>query len=317
MPDSRSIVPANPNDTPPTSTYADNLLPLYLQRFDREQTRKAYRTDLIHFFDSPKISLEQATRITFVDVNAYITNLETQNYKASSIRRKITAIRGFFDWLVAIGAINNNPAHKQLLRRVRKSSQRDRPIISLTLEQAQALIQAAGKRRKTGIRDRALILTLLNCVLRRSEAANMDFEHIKPLGKYWILELPFSKGGADHYVKMPEHVLQDIQHMKTHYNIDNGPVWRSLSNNNYMGRLSPHSIYTIVKESARAANLPDIGAHTLRHTGCTLAIESGATLQQVQSHARHKHIETTMIYIHQSDKLRNSAADYINLGGKQ
>ena len=56
-----------------------------------------------------------------------------------------------------------------------------------------------------------------------------------------------------------------------------------------------------------------VGAHTLRHTGCTLAIEGGASVQQVQTHARHKNIETTMIYVHQRDRLANSAADFIDL----
>jgi integrase len=64
---------------------------------------------------------------------------------------------------------------------------------------------------------------------------------------------------------------------------------------------------------ADQAGLPEIGAHTLRHTGCTLAIESGASIQQVQTHARHKNIETTMVYVHQRDRLGNSAADFINI----
>ena len=290
-----------------------DLLALYLQRFDRPHTRKAYRNDLVHFFGQAPVTYEMARSITFVDLNAYLTSLENDQYKASTIKRKLAAIRGFFDWLLALGALEHNPAHRQLLRRVRSTSQRDRPIISLTKEQAQALIHAAERRSKTGPRDRALVITLLHCVLRRSEAAAMDVEHIKPLGKYWILELPFTKGGADQYIKMPNHVYEEIEHMKDHYNISSGPLWRSLSNNNYGGRLSTHSIYTIIRDTARLAGLPDIGAHTLRHTGCTLAIEAGASLQQVQSHARHKNIETTMIYIHQSDRLRNSAADFIDL----
>jgi len=290
-----------------------DLLALYLQRFDRPHTRKAYRNDLVHFFGQVPITYEMARSITFVDLNAYLTSLENNQYKASTIKRKLAAIRGFFDWLLALGALEHNPAHRQLLRRVRSTSQRDRPIISLTKEQAQALIHAAEQRGKTGPRDRALVITLFHCVLRRSEAASMDVEHIKSLGKYWILELPFTKGGADQYIKMPNHVYEEIERMKDHYNITSGPLWRSLSNNNYGGRLSTHSIYTIIRDSARLAGLPDIGAHTLRHTGCTLAIEAGASLQQVQSHARHKNIETTMIYIHQSDRLRNSAADFINL----
>ena len=140
----------------------------------------------------------------------------------------------------------------------------------------------------------------------------MDVEHIRPLGKYWIIDLPYTKGGADQYVKIPDHVVDVIEAHKEHYGIATGPLWRSLSKRNTGGRLTPTSIYRIVRATAVAAGLPDIGAHTLRHTGCTLAIEAGATLQQVQSHARHKQIETTMAYVHQRNRLRDSAADYIH-----
>ncbi|MEL7170872.1 MAG: tyrosine-type recombinase/integrase, partial [Bacteroidota bacterium] len=98
------------------------------------------------------------------------------------------------------------------------------------------------------------------------------------------------------------------------YMIEGGPLWRSFSNNSYGKALSDRSIYSIVKKyAARSGLAATVGAHTLRHTGCTLAIEQGASLQQVQAHARHKRIETTMVYIHQRDRLRDSAADHIRL----
>ncbi|MFQ5572373.1 MAG: tyrosine-type recombinase/integrase, partial [Rhodothermales bacterium] len=290
-----------------------NLLELFLQRFDRAQTRSAYRSDLWDFFGTRIITLELVRQVTFIHVNNYIHQLEDEGYKPATLKRRVAAIRGFFDWLMALGAIERNPAHRQLLRRVRNSRQQDRAVVFLTSEQAGHLLAGTEKNGKTAIRDRALILTLLYCVLRRSEAAAMDAEHIRPLGHYWVLDLPFTKGGSDQYVKIPAHVVEEIDLMRAHYNISAGPLWRSLSNNNRDGRLSPQAIYNIVNKTAKRAGLSqEIGAHTLRHTGCTLALEAGASLQQVQTHARHKHIETTMIYLHQRDKLRDSAADYIH-----
>ncbi len=142
----------------------------------------------------------------------------------------------------------------------------------------------------------------------------MDFEHVRPLGRYWVLDIPEAKGGADQYVKIPDHVVEEIDGVRREYGYASGPVWRSLSNNSRGNRLTPESIYRIVRNCAVRGGLSvEIGAHTLRHTGCTLAIENGATLQQVQDHARHKKIETTMVYIHQRDRLRDSAADFINI----
>ncbi len=196
-----------------------------------------------------------------------------------------------------------------------RNSNSDFAITVLTKAQSASLVEATTGNGEAALRDGALINVLLHCTLRRSEAAGMDVEHVRSLGPYWVLHLPRTKGGANEYVKIPSHVVEQLNEMREHYRIESGPLWRSLSRNSSRGRrLSPAAIYEIVRRTARRAGLDaSIGAHTLRHTGCTLAIEAGASLQQVQTHARHKRLETTMTYVHQRDKLRDSAADYIKL----
>ncbi|MGB0649339.1 MAG: tyrosine-type recombinase/integrase [Rhodothermales bacterium] len=279
-------------------------------KFDRPATRRAYRSDLADFFGSNDITLDMALAVSFVQVNQYIAGLEASGAKASTIRRRVAALRGFFDWLEALGAIEKNPAHRQLIRKIKSVRNKDRVLVVLTAEQANQLMHAA---KESSMRNHAMMATMLHCVLRRSEVASMDVDHIRLIGKYWILDLPSTKGGADQYVKVPEHVVELIEEHKEHYGIGTGPLWRSHSRRNPGGRLTPTSIYRIVRETALKAGLPEIGAHTLRHTGCTLAIDNGASLQQVQTHARHKQIETTMVYVHQRDRLRDSAADFIKI----
>lgn len=291
-----------------------NLLPAFLHRYDRPGTRRGYANDLIQFFSTDFISIDLARAVSFLHINQHIANLESEGLKPSTIKRRLAAIRGFFEWLHALQLIERNPANRQVLRRVRSVGSRDRALVFLTAQQAGQLVEAAGASGEAGPRDRALVLTLLHCVLRRSEAAAMDVAHVRPLGPYWVLDLPNTKGGADQYVKIPAHVVEEIDRMRAHYGITEGPLWRSLSHNSRGRRLSARSIYGIVSQAALRAGLGEtVGAHTLRHTGCTLAIEAGASLQQVQAHARHKNIETTMVYVHQRDRLRDSAADYIHI----
>lgn len=293
-----------------------NLLPAFLQRFDREQTRRAYRNDLQRFFGTSTINADLANAITFLHVNEHIQHLEADGIKPSTIKRRVAALRGFFDWLEALELITRNPTKKELLRKVRNIRSKDRALVVLSARQAEILLAATEEAGRAAMRDYALLLTLLHCVLRRSEAAAMDVEHIRSIGHYWIVDLPNTKGGADQYVKLPAPVAETIEEHRSHYRINSGALWCSLSNNGYGNRLSTTSIYNIVRRTAERAGLSEnIGAHTLRHTGCTLAIENGASLQQVQTHARHKNIETTLVYVHQRDKLRDSAADYIKLRG--
>ncbi|MEI2751098.1 MAG: tyrosine-type recombinase/integrase [Nitrospira sp.] len=50
-----------------------------------------------------------------------------------------------------------------------------------------------------------------------------------------------------------------------------------------------------------------ISPHSLRHTAATLALKHGATIRQVQSMLGHADIQTTMIYLHEKDRILNAA----------
>ena len=206
---------------------------------DRPATRRAYRSDLFDFFGTEEVTIEQAQSVSFVQVNQYIARMEADGAKASTIRRRVAAIRGFYEWLEALGAIEKNPAHRQLIRKVKSVRTKDRVLVVLTSEQANQLLTTA---RDQSVRNHAMMATMLHCVLRRSEVAEMDVDHIRLIGKYWILDLPSTKGGADQYVKIPEHVVELIEEHKEHYGIASGPLWRSHSHRNRGGRLTPTSI---------------------------------------------------------------------------
>ena len=294
---------------------ASDLVPVFLLRYDRPNTRRAYARDLATFFGSESVTLPMARAVSFPHVNAYLESLESAEKSVATLRRHVATLRGFFAWLVALGFLPLNPADRHLVRRIAPDRARDRIFTVLTREQARRLIDSVALDRPTGPRDRTLILTLLNCVLRRSEAAAMDVEHLRQAGEFWVLDLPSTKGGSNQTVKVPVHVADAIRTYADAEGIGAGALWRSHSRNGTAGaRLSASGIYTVVSRSAITAGILDVvGAHTLRHTGCTLAIEAGATIQQVQTHARHKNIETTMVYVHQRDRLANSAADFIDL----
>lgn len=309
------VRPQSPGPLGREFTDQSDLVPLFLLRYDRPNTRRSYERDLINFFGSDLATLEMAREVSFTHVNEFVRQLETEGKSPATIRRHVATLRGFFGWLVALGLLHHNPADPNLVRRVSRDRPQDRVLTVLTREQASLMLSRIDLEREAGPRDYALVATLLHCVLRRSEAAAMDFEHLVRSGPYHVIRLPASKGGSNQSVKVPDHVTELIQALKDTYGYRSGPVWRSLSRNSSRGRrLSGTSVYNIVNQAARSAGIDaKVGAHTLRHTGCTLAIEGGASIQQVQVHARHKNIETTMMYVHQRDRLANSAADFIDL----
>jgi site-specific recombinase XerD len=311
-----------PDLTPPSIsklgrafTAQSDLIPLYLLRFDRENTRRAYRRDIESFFGTPVVTLEMVSVVSFTDVNEALRDLDAAGKSPATQRRFIASLRGFFAWLTALGFLDLNPADRHLVRKVPKTSASDELLTVLTRDQARQMLDAVDRERETGPRDYALVSVLLNCVLRRSEASAMNVEDVRRSGIHAVLQLRRAKGGANQTVKVPPKVAETLASFIEAQGYTSGPVWRSFSTNASRGRrLSGSSIYKIVRLLGQRAGIPEtVGAHTLRHTGCTLAIEGGATLQQVQSHARHKSIETTMRYIHQRDRLANNAADFIDL----
>ena len=294
-----------------------DLVSTWLERYSSENTRRAYRGHLKAFFGTDDVSIELARAVDFRDVNAYISRVEDE-LKASTVRYRISAIRAFYDWLLALEAVPRNPCNPQLIRQVKNASATDKAVQVLTREQAETLLREAKQGgpdsfADSGKRDHAVIATLLHCALRRSEVVQLDVSHLHRSGRYWALDIPQAKGGADQYVKCPDHVAETLDRMCEHYGIESGPMFRSRARRNYGDRLSGDAVRNIVQRTAKRAGLPEITTHDLRHTSCTLALEGGASIQQVKTHARHKDVDTTMKYVHQRDKLRKSAADHINI----
>ena len=302
---------------------ASDLLPLFMLRFDRAHTQRSYRNDLTSFFEHDAVTLPMAQAVSFVEVNAYLERLERDGYAPSTIQRRLAALRSFYGWLQALSLVTANPADRHVVRRIRRVKSTERTVTVLTAEQARVLVDAPDLSLPGGLRDRTMLTAMIHLVLRRSEVAAMDVDHLRRLSGYWLLEIPTAKGGTEQTVKVPKRVAEALYEMWGEYGIASGAAWRQIRKNGAVGgRLSERSIYTVVQNAVEAANATlvrsplagqkGIGAHTLRHTGCTLAIEGGATPQQVQAHARHKKLETTMVYVHQRDRLADNATDYID-----
>ena len=100
-----------------------DLVPLFLLRYDRPNTRRSYERDLLNFFGSEAVTLEMAREVSFPHVNEFVQRLETDGKSPATIRRHTATLRGFFGWLVALGLLPHNPADRNLVRRV----SRDRP----------------------------------------------------------------------------------------------------------------------------------------------------------------------------------------------
>ena len=77
------------------------------------------------------------------------------------------------------------------------------------------------------------------------------------------------------------------------------------------GRMRPSQLWELVRRLAAAAGISEwdrLSAHSLRHTGITMALDAGVPLRDVQDYARHRDARTTRRYDHSRDSLDRSAA---------
>jgi integrase len=77
------------------------------------------------------------------------------------------------------------------------------------------------------------------------------------------------------------------------------------------GRMRPGQLWELVRRLAAAAGIAEwdrLSAHSLRHTGITMALDAGVPLRDVQDYARHRDARTTRRYDHSRDNLDRSAA---------
>ena len=92
---------------------------------------------------------------------------------------------------------------------------------------------------------------------------------------------------------------------------DTDPLFASLSNENFGKRLTTYSISQTVKKAFKKVGLNSkrLTAHSLRHSAATAMLLKGVDLVKVQQILRHKNVNTTLIYSHHLERLKNHGED--------
>ena len=154
------------------------------------------------------------------------------------------------------------------------------------------------------------------CGIRTIEAARANIEDFRMSGGHMCLFI-MGKGKTSKtdFVKIPQPVNSAIRESLSERGQvhDNEPLFASLSYRNMGGRLTTRSISLICKEAMQEAGFDSnkLTAHSLRHSAITIALTAGIPLCEVQAFARHKNINSTLIYAHHVDRLNSSCEDII------
>ena len=273
----------------PIPTY---LIALQVERGVSRHTLAAYRRDLADFVAclGRRRGLAAATPD---DVIAYLATLRTRGLRASSIVRRLSAVRGLYRYLVAEGRLARDPTEH--IERPRL--QRPLPK-TLSRDGAQALVEQPDTARLAGLRDRAMLEVLYATGMRASECLGLRIEDVNLTAGYVICT---GKGRKQRLVPLGAEAAAWVRAYLARARARHArPGDGDRLFVNARGRaLSRQSLWAMVRRAGAMAGLPNaVSPHMLRHSFASHLLEGGADLRAVQAMLGHADIATTQIYTH-------------------
>ena len=279
-----------------------------------EKTRRAYRCDVGEFSTFVGLqSPEEMRLVTRAHVIAWRKDLETGELAPSTIRRKLSAISSLFDYLCEKNAVMHNPV-KGVKRPATHSNEGSTPALSD--EQVRRLLQAPPEDTLKGIRDRAILATLLYHGMRREELCKLRVKdlqsregvpHFRVHGKRdKIRYIPINP--------LAQRLIGDYLGLAGHGDDLNGALFRPVKNNRtgtLRRHLNPDSIYrSIVRkygvETGLNIEVNGLCVHSLRATSATNALSHDADIAKVQEWLGHANVSTTRLYDRRKSKPEDS-----------
>jgi site-specific recombinase XerD len=187
-------------------------------------------------------------------------------WKPTTADNRYRGLHAFFKWTVAEGDLAASP-----MDGMRPPQLPEQPVGVVRPEQLVRLLRTCEGRDFTSRRDGAIILLLVDTGMRRAECVGMTLDDVDLDQRIvWVLgkgrrprALPIGRKTAqalDRYLRAREgHRLAHLAHLWVGRN----------------GPMTPSGIYQVVHDRARAAGLPAMHPHQLRHAFATSWLAEG------------------------------------------
>lgn len=278
-------------DVPPEVEWFANL--------GNAHTRRGYEWALRDFMQFTGIVRPEEFRsVTRAHVIAWRDDLQRRNLSGTTLRQRLSALSSLFDYLCDSNAVTHNPV-KGVKRPGIESYEGKTP--ALGDHQARKLLGAPEGETLKHKRDRALLATLLYHALRRDELCKLKVKDARH-ERRGVAHLRVSgKGGKTRYVPLhpaASGAIAEYLDAAGHAGDESGALLRPLHRSRdplSAASLTPDGVYRIVRGYAAALGFP-IGAHGLRATAATNALDHEADIAKVQEWLGHANIATTRIY---------------------
>jgi len=223
---------------------------------------------------------------------SYLLNLKERNYAATTIARKVAAVRSFFAFMTSEGNIKDNPSQNIGSPKVGRAL--PKPI---SYSQVRRLLDEPNRQsRPEAKRDTAILHLLYASGMRVSELVSLNLDNIIEDGYVRC----FGKGHKERLIPIAPRAAQAVDEYvkEVRPRLVHSQDKPALFLNARGERLTRQGLWQILKEYAKSAELEGITPHTLRHSFATHMLSGGADLRSVQELLGHANISTTQVYTH-------------------
>ena len=225
-----------------------------------------------------------------------------RNNKSASRARKCSSLKGFFKYITNNKhLLDTNPVEQLESPKNKKALPK-----YLTLEQSIELLNAVDGNNKQ--RDYCILTLFLNCGLRVSEMAGLNYNDIHSDGTMRVV----GKGNKERIVYLNSACIDAYNEYMKVRPIDEVKDKKALFISRNHRRMSVKTIQAMVYKNIEKIGLDSQGysCHKLRHTAATLMYQQGGVdVRVLKEVLGHENLGTTEIYTHLSSEQMKNAAD--------
>jgi integrase/recombinase XerD len=272
------------------------------ERGGAKNTLAAYARDLADFSAELGKAGRTIAGASTDDLRGYLGSLARRRFAASSVARRLSAIRQLYRFLYAEGhraddpsAVIEGPKRNRALPKVLSIAEVDRLLAQARADLGQA-DQGAPKRLRAA-RLACLIEVLYATGLRVSELIALPISAAERNARMLTVR---GKGNKERLVPLNEAAKKAMAEYLALLSSANGvreTKWLFPSFGR-TGHLTRQHFARELKALAAAAGLRQVSPHVLRHAFASHLLHNGADLRVVQTLLGHADISTTQIYTH-------------------
>lgn len=265
-----------------------------------KHTISGYLSDISHFttwFENTHSQTISPQLLTSTDIRQYKHYLQTvQNAAAATVNRRLAALRSYIHWAINTGQTQHNP-----LTGIKGVGEQKNAPRYLTKSEKNALLQETRKSltnaqtiaaRRQAIRDKAIVLTLLNTGVRVSELCNLELNDIKMNksgGRVKIKSINGRKGREVPLNKVTRQAIKDWLEVRPQV------ITKAIFVGKHCDPAGPLLVQRVLSELGRRAGI-EVTPQELRHTFGKNLVDRGLSLEKVALLMGHSSLNTTMAY---------------------